>query len=114
MSPRPPQRAKVERRGHDAGPSAPAGGCAADEPVVAPAAALGLLMTAEEIAALVEYRQPVKQVEELHRQGFWRARRGAVSGRVILERSHYEAVCGGARLGMPIGKRPPEPKLQPA
>lgn len=41
------------------------------------------------------YTQPARQIEELHRQGFVRARRGAASGRVIVERAHYEAVCAG-------------------
>lgn len=39
--------------------------------------------------------QPRRQLAELHRQGYWRARLG-VDGQVVLERAHYEAVCRGA------------------
>jgi hypothetical protein len=48
----------------------------------------------EEIRRITRYRRPAEQLEELHRQGFHRARRGA-DGKVILERAHYEAVCAG-------------------
>lgn len=56
------------------------------------------LMTAEDVAGLTGYVQPCKQVEELKRQGFWRARRNP-AGAVVLERAHYEAVCAGATQG---------------
>jgi hypothetical protein len=49
----------------------------------------------EELQRLTRYRRPAQQLEELHRQGFFRARRGA-DGRVVLERAHYEAVCSGS------------------
>ena len=39
--------------------------------------------------------QPQRQLEELRKQGFWRARLSRAH-RVILERAHYEAVCAGA------------------
>ena len=39
--------------------------------------------------------RPSAQVEELRRQGFWRARLGR-DGRAILETAHYQAVCAGA------------------
>ncbi|WP_454909262.1 hypothetical protein [Variovorax gossypii] len=32
---------------------------------------------------------------ELLRQGFYRARRSPVDGYVILERTHYDAICSG-------------------
>ncbi len=51
-------------------------------------------LTDAEVAALTEYEQPSKQLQELHRQGFYRARIGR-HGRVVLERAHYEAVCRG-------------------
>lgn len=53
------------------------------------------------------YRRPAEQLRELHRQGYWRARRSPVTGRVILERPHFEAVSSG-------GDKPahrPAPKL---
>lgn len=38
---------------------------------------------------------PRRQLHELQRRGFWRAKLN-VSGRVDLERAHYLAVCAGA------------------
>lgn len=54
-----------------------------------------LILTADELLALTGYRQPAAQLAELHRQGYHRARRSPVSGHVILERAHYEAVASG-------------------
>lgn len=56
------------------------------------------LLSQAEIAEITGYVQPCKQVEELKRQGFWRARRNP-AGAVVLERAHYEAVCAGATQG---------------
>ncbi|MBZ8138837.1 hypothetical protein CLD22_02845 [Rubrivivax gelatinosus] len=58
-----------------------------------------VVLSAEEIAALTGFRQPAKQLKELHKHGFWRARR-LPNGAIILERAHYEAVCRG-HLGSP-------------
>ncbi len=54
------------------------------------------------------YKRPGDQLRELHRQGFHRARIGRVTGQVILERPHYDAVCAGAVAGQQqaTGKRP--------
>lgn len=57
-----------------------------------------LRLSPEEIYDLTGYRQPHRQVEELRRQGFFRARRAPVTGEVILERAHYEAVCAGLEV----------------
>jgi hypothetical protein len=74
--------------------------------------AASLILGPEEIQALTGYRVPSKQLEELRRQGFWRARRAPITGRVILERSHYHAVCGDPTT---IGRQsePPAPELMP-
>jgi hypothetical protein len=56
---------------------------------------LTLTLTPAELHALTSYTQPARQLDELHRQGFARARRDRF-GRVILERAHYDAVCAGA------------------
>lgn len=57
---------------------------------------LELLLSPEEVKALAgDLEQPQRQLEELRRQGFWRARLSRAH-RVILERAHYEAVCAGA------------------
>ena len=53
-----------------------------------------LILTPSELEALTSYSQPSLQLAELHKQGFWRARRGK-TGAIILEREHYRAVCSG-------------------
>ena len=53
-----------------------------------------IILTSEELAGVTGYRTPKRQLEELHRQGFYRARISA-TGNVILERAHYDAVCVG-------------------
>lgn len=54
-----------------------------------------LLLSACDLEALTGYRRAAEQLQELHRQGFTRARRSPVTGAVILERAHYLAVCAG-------------------
>lgn len=49
----------------------------------------------DEIISITGYKRPSDQVSELHRQGFYRARRSPTAG-VILERAHYESICAGA------------------
>lgn len=58
-----------------------------------------LTVPPEEIAEITGYRQPAAQLRALQGLGFWRARRAAMTGAVVLERAHYEAVCKGARQG---------------
>lgn len=73
-----------------------------------------LLLTAEELVTVSGgYRQPAKQLAELKLQGYWRARRSKITGHVILERAHFEAVCAGADLqpGSHGRKAEPEPTL---
>jgi hypothetical protein len=41
------------------------------------------------------YRQPSRQLAVLLKLGYWRARRSKVTGEVIVERAHYDAVSGG-------------------
>ena len=53
-----------------------------------------IILTSEELAGVTGYRKSKRQLEELHRQGFYRARISA-TGNVILERAHYDAVCAG-------------------
>jgi hypothetical protein len=54
-------------------------------------------LPADAIERLTGYsrRRPSLQLLELHRQGFWRARRARVTGEVILERPHYDAIASG-------------------
>jgi hypothetical protein len=51
-----------------------------------------LTLTDAEIREITDYVQPARQLAELRRQGFYRARMGRHGG-VILERAHYEAVA---------------------
>lgn len=53
-----------------------------------------VILSADELFCLTGYRLASKQLAELRRQGFWRARRSPLGG-VILERAHYEAVVTG-------------------
>ncbi len=45
-----------------------------------------------ELIELTGYERPSKQLAELLRQGFFRARISRFN-KVVLERAHYEAVC---------------------
>lgn len=55
------------------------------------------ILPAETIERLTGHsrKRPGLQLEELHKQGFWRARRAKVTGAVILERPHYDAIAAG-------------------
>lgn len=53
------------------------------------------ILSDSEIAAITGYVQPGKQLATLKARGFERAYRDR-AGRVILERTHYDAVCQGA------------------
>lgn len=56
-----------------------------------------ILLSAAEIQLVTGgYLRPGDQLRELHRQGFYRARRSRITGRIVLERAHYAAVCAGA------------------
>jgi len=74
---------------------------------------LPTILTPDELVDLTGYRRPSAQLAELHRLGFNRARRAPVSGAVILERAHYEAVARG-EFGTPSSKPRPAPQLRPA
>lgn len=63
-----------------------------------------IILTSDELASVTSYRTPKRQLAELHRQGFYRARIAA-TGNVILERAHYDAVCAGE-------KSPKEPTVR--
>lgn len=67
-------------------------------------------LSADEVKEITDYEWPSKQLAELHRMGFWRARRSPLTGKVILERAHYEAVCRGEQ---PAERQIRRPRLQP-
>ncbi|MCW1959778.1 MAG: DUF4224 domain-containing protein [Mycobacterium sp.] len=66
-----------------------------------------LILSPQELERITGYRRPAAQLAELHRQGFYRARRLRTTGAVVLERDHYHAVCAGQAAPAP------EPKLRP-
>lgn len=53
-----------------------------------------IVLTQDEIIAITGYRQPARQLADLHTRGFHRATLGRDG--IVLERAHYEAVCCGA------------------
>jgi hypothetical protein len=63
----------------------------------------------DELFELTSYKAASKQLAELHRQGFHRARIGR-AGRVVLERAHFEAVCRGEVPQQTIAR----PKVRPS
>src|SRR5690242_8024337 len=71
------------------------------------------LLTSDEIREISGgYEQPRRQLHELRRQGFWRARLSR-SNTVILERAHYDAVCAGAAApGQAPGREAPRPQVR--
>lgn len=71
-----------------------------------------IILDADELERVTGYKTPKRQVKELHRQGFYRARI-AVTGNVILERAHYDAVCAGDKPAKePTVRNPFVPKLR--
>jgi hypothetical protein len=69
-----------------------------------------VVLSAQEVQQLAGgYKRPGDQLRELHRQGFHRARLGRVTGQVILERAHYDAICAGA-----VQAGSERPRLRPA
>lgn len=75
--------------------------------------AVNLTLTPGELRQVTGGRkQPRRQLEELHRRGYWRAYMG-VDGQVVLDRAHYEAVCAGALPGgSPARDTPARPQLR--
>jgi len=54
-----------------------------------------ITLSQEEIEELTGYMRPLDQLEDLRQRGFIRAFRCRKTGKVILERAHYLAVCRG-------------------
>ena len=73
---------------------------------------MNIILDAEELESVTGYKTPKRQVKELRRQGFYRARI-AVAGNVILERAHYDAVCAGETPAKaPTVRNPFTPQLR--
>lgn len=74
---------------------------------------MAAILTEDEVKeASGGYAQPARQLRELHKRGFWRATRSLLTGKVILERPHYEAVTRG-EVSAPSAKQT-RPRLMPA
>ena len=54
---------------------------------------MSIVLSPGEIEALTQYKSPTMQLNELRRQGFYRARMGRRG--VVLERGHYDAIVAG-------------------
>jgi hypothetical protein len=72
---------------------------------------MSVTLTRDEVREITGYKRGAEQLAELHRQGYWRARRSPITGAVIVERAHYDAVCAGADVKP---RRPPPPRLRMA
>lgn len=69
--------------------------------------AAGIILSEEELVRITDYKPPHLQLKVLHDMGFHRARRSKRTGRIILERTHYEAVTAGRAQAK-------EPQLRPS
>jgi len=56
-----------------------------------------IVLSPREIVAITGFKDEPRQLGELLRRGFKRARRGG-DGRLIVERAHFEAVCAGTAM----------------
>lgn len=70
------------------------------------------LSKAELVEASGGYKRPADQLRALHARGFFRAYRSKVTGRVVLERAHYDAVSSGRAANDAPAR--PRPRLRPA
>lgn len=68
---------------------------------------MSITLDDSELIALTGYERPSKQLAELIRQGFYRARIGRFN-KVVLERAHFEAVCASRERVDRPRVRPPK------
>lgn len=64
------------------------------------------LPEAEIVEVTGGYKRPGDQLAELKRQGFYRARASRITGRIVLERAHYDSVCAGRDAPAPKVRQP--------
>jgi hypothetical protein len=64
------------------------------------------LIDADTIERLTGYKRPADQLRELKAQGFYRARLAKVTGEVVLERPHYDAVAQGLGAAVNAANQP--------
>lgn len=63
-------------------------------------------LSESELFDLTGYKRPGDQLRELKRLGFWRARLAKVTGEVVLERPHYDAISRGMEANRPQARVP--------
>lgn len=68
---------------------------------------MSLTLSGADLLEVTGYKRPKDQLVELRRRGFHRAVISKTTGRVILERAHYDAICAGATS-------PKAPRLRPS
>lgn len=71
------------------------------------------LSATEVVEASGGYKRPAEQLEELHRRGFVRAWRRRSSGKVVLERAHYDSVVRGQFGSVASPETAARPPAQP-
>ncbi|MEY4751372.1 MAG: hypothetical protein RIQ60_3586 [Pseudomonadota bacterium] len=69
-----------------------------------------ITLTPAELLELTGYSQPAAQLQALHKQGYWRARR-SITGAVVLTRAHFEAIERGEDRQAPQQKPAPQLRL---
>lgn len=78
-------------------------------------AAPTVVLSPEEVQrAAGGYKQAAKQLAELHRRGFYRAWISKVTGQVVLERPHYDAVSAGTERPQQSRPKVRAPEARPA
>ncbi|MBT2300417.1 DUF4224 domain-containing protein [Variovorax paradoxus] len=70
---------------------------------------MSLILTEAELIELTGYKIATMQINELRRQGFYRARMGRRG--VVLERGHYDAIVAGQDAA-PVAKKINLPSLR--
>ncbi|NHK98963.1 DUF4224 domain-containing protein [Rubrivivax benzoatilyticus] len=71
------------------------------------------MLSPEEVRLLSGgYVRPADQLRALHERGYHRAHRSRRTGRVVVERAHYDAVAAGHTHAPVLGGRP-RPRLRP-
>lgn len=73
---------------------------------------ISLTLSEDEIRELTHYQWPSMQLKALHKRGFFRARISERTGKVLLERDHYLAVCAGPAPSTSPRVRPPQMRRQ--
>ena len=54
-----------------------------------------LILSEMELYSITGYKKPQFQLRELKRMGFFRARQNLRTGRIILERPHFQTISSG-------------------